>query len=117
MGDYLFIYGTLLPGFEPRAMSQLCRRLNSIGPATIRGQLFDLGPYPAVVIDAARAGSVRGEVVEVDGDATWQELDRYEGCPREGQGDGLFRRLRTVATCDTGESVNCWVYVYNRDLS
>jgi gamma-glutamylcyclotransferase (GGCT)/AIG2-like uncharacterized protein YtfP len=115
MGELLFVYGTLLPGHAPKSMRALCDRLTHIGPASIAGRLYDLGPYPAVVTGGDEC--VLGELLEVDGDDTWRELDRYEGCPRPGEGDGLFRRVRTIATSESGDRLDCWVYVYNRDLS
>ena len=115
MTDLLFVYGTLLPGHAPRSMRSVCDRLEHIGSARIEGQLYDLGPYPAVITGGA--GQVRGELLKVADEQTWAVLDRYEGCPRPGEGDGLFQRVRTIATTDTGESLDCWIYVYNRDLS
>jgi gamma-glutamylcyclotransferase (GGCT)/AIG2-like uncharacterized protein YtfP len=56
-------------------------------------------------------------MVEIDCEATWAALDRYEGCPRSGEGDGLFRRVRTVATLADGRRLDCFVYVYERDLA
>ena len=117
MNDHLFIYGTLLPEFAPASMAAITRRLRSLGPARVVGKIYDLGHYPAVTVGEASDGFVRGEVVEVDGDDTWRAMDRYEGCPREGEGDGLYRRIRTVSTLDSGEAIECWIYVYNRDLA
>jgi len=115
MPEMLFIYGSLLPGCAPPAMADLCKRLKRIGPARVRGRLYDLGDYPAMVF-IKEFGGVRGEVVEVDSDETWQALDEYEGCPHPAAGDGLFRRVWTIAMFDNGEKVNCWVYVYMREL-
>ena len=117
MSERLFVYGTLLPGHEPAGMAAICRRLKFLGPATTRGQLFDLGPYPAVVIGDGVDGIVHGELAEVDSPGTWQALDRYEGCPRPGEGNGLFHRVRTVATLESGDAIACWIYVYDQDLS
>src|SRR2546422_685375 len=94
MPDLLFVYGTLLPGHAPSEMTAVCRRLRHIGPATVRGRLYDLGPFPAAVLEDSNS-SLRGELVEVDYHDTWRELDLYEGCPRPGEGDGLFRRVQT----------------------
>ena len=116
MSDRLFIYGTLLDGHQPPEMKELCRRLRRVAGGTVRGFLYDLGPYPAVTIGGTDR-FIRGELVEIDSDQTWDALDRYEGCPRVGEGDGLYSRVRTTATLETGESVDCWIYVYNRDLS
>jgi gamma-glutamylcyclotransferase (GGCT)/AIG2-like uncharacterized protein YtfP len=115
MPELLFVYGTLLPGLAPASMRAICDRLTHVSPATVRGSLYDLGPYPAVISGGSTL--VRGELLEIDSDDTWRSLDRYEGCPRPGEGNGLFRRVRTVATLPSGESVDCWIYVYDRDLS
>jgi gamma-glutamylcyclotransferase (GGCT)/AIG2-like uncharacterized protein YtfP len=116
VSDRLFIYGTLLDGHQPPDMQALCRRLRRIAPATVQGFPYDLGPYPAVTIGGT-SSHILGELVEIDCDETWDALDRYEGCPRQGEGDGLYSRVRTTATLESGESVDCWIYVYNRDLS
>jgi gamma-glutamylcyclotransferase (GGCT)/AIG2-like uncharacterized protein YtfP len=116
VSDRLFIYGTLLPGHAPTSMATICRKLKPVAPAQVSGRLYDLGSYPAVTIGSTDR-MIRGELVEVDSDATWRALDEYEGCPQAGGGDGLFCRVRTVATLESGESVDCWIYIYNRDVS
>ncbi|MGB7158639.1 MAG: gamma-glutamylcyclotransferase family protein [Tepidisphaeraceae bacterium] len=112
MSDLLFAYGTLIPGCEPAHMSDLCARMETLGDATVRGLLYDLGRYPGVV---EGDGFVRGIVLRVPPDA-WDRLDAYEGCPVPGGGDGLFRRITTRAQLDAGGEVACWLYVYARDV-
>jgi very-short-patch-repair endonuclease/gamma-glutamylcyclotransferase (GGCT)/AIG2-like uncharacterized protein YtfP len=113
--DLLFIYGSLLPGMEPRAMTDIVRRLNFICDATIRGKLYDFGPFPGVLLDES-AGVVKGRIVEVPCEC-WDRLDQYESCPLPDSVDGLYRRVKSTATRDDGEPIECWVYVYNRDVS
>lgn len=115
MSDFLFVYGTLLPGQAPASMREVCDRMQSLGGASVTGILYDLGAYPGVVIGST-GRTVRGEVIEVDCEDTWRRLDRYEGCPQPNGEDGLFRRVKTVAALESGESIECWVYVYNRAL-
>ena len=115
MTELLFVYGTLLPGMEPPAMSNLVRQFTLLGPATIRGRLYDIGPYPGVLLDDD--GIVRGQLVQVPSLDLWQRLDRYEACPLPNSADGLFRRVTTKATRDGASPIECWVYVYNRDLT
>jgi gamma-glutamylcyclotransferase (GGCT)/AIG2-like uncharacterized protein YtfP len=112
MSDYLFAYGTLIPGCEPAHMNAICSRMEFIGEGTVRGLLYDLVHYPGVV---EGKGTVRGVVVSVPNDA-WAALDAYEGCPIPCGGDGLFRRIITRATLDDGRQVDCWLYVYARDV-
>ena len=112
----LFVYGTLIPGLEPRGMSHIVRQFTMLGPATIRGRLYDLGPYPGVVIDGSPL-VIRGQLVELPSQQLLDELDRYEGCPLPDSSEGLFRRVRTAAICESGEAAECWLYVYNRELN
>jgi gamma-glutamylcyclotransferase (GGCT)/AIG2-like uncharacterized protein YtfP len=84
-----------------------------VGEGTVRGTLYDLGTFPAVV---EGDGTVRGVVLRVPPDA-WDAMDAYEGCPIPGGGDGLFRRISTRATLCDGTEVDCWLYVYARDVA
>jgi gamma-glutamylcyclotransferase (GGCT)/AIG2-like uncharacterized protein YtfP len=111
--DLLFAYGTLIPGCEPPHMNAICSRLELISEGSVRGLLYDLGRYPGVV---EGGGTVRGAVVRVPEDV-WPAMDAYEGCPIPGGGGGLFRRIMTRATLDDGRQVDCWLYVYARDVA
>lgn len=112
MSDHLFAYGTLIPGCEPASMRDACAGMEIVGHGTVPGVLYDLGSYPGF---AEGEGTVRGVVLRVP-EGAWPALDRYEGCPGPGCGDGLFHRIRTTATLDSGESLDCWIYVYARSL-
>lgn len=112
MSDYLFAYGTLIPGCEPPHMNAICSLMERIGEGTVRGLLFDLDHYPGVV---EGEGTVRGVVLRVPSDA-WSTMDAYEGCPIPGGNGGLFRRIMTRATLDDGRQLDCWLYVYVRDV-
>lgn len=53
MPDYLFAYGTLLPGAAPAEISGAAARLKAVGEGQVRGLLYDLGHFPGAVLDAA----------------------------------------------------------------
>jgi gamma-glutamylcyclotransferase (GGCT)/AIG2-like uncharacterized protein YtfP len=112
MSNYLFAYGTLVPGCEPAQMNSICSQMEPIGEATVRGILYDLGAFPGVV---EGNGVVRGVVLRVP-KVAWGAMDAYEGCPIPGGEGGLFRRIMTRATLDGGEELDCWMYVYARDV-
>ena len=65
----------------------LATRGRRLGPATLRGVLLDVGPYPAAVPsdgDADADDRIVGELIELDparAAETLVELDAYEGCP------------------------------------
>jgi len=102
MPELLFAYGTLGPD----------RRGSASGGRweadMLRGRLYDLGPYPALVdADDPEAGWVHGHVRAVEPAEFPGGLDAYEGVAR-----GLYRRSR--ATTRGGRLV--WVYLYARPL-
>ena len=102
MAELLFAYGTLAPD-GPESAGR-----GGWVPDMLRGRLFDLGPYPALVdADDPEAGWVAGHVREADPAELAGNLDRYEGVDV-----GLYRRVR--ATTLGGRLV--WVYVYARPL-
>jgi len=65
--------------------------------ATIRGTLYDLGPYPAAVLRGL--GEIHGEIWAGPLESLGP-LDRYEGV-----GEGLFSRVRLELADGP-----CWTY-------
>jgi len=108
--EYVFTYGTLRPSLATGSAFRLVQGGAVAGLATVRGNLFDLGSFPALV---AGEGEVHGELVRVGNDAWLAALDAYEEC------DGphpLYRREAWWARRPDGEAVWAWVYVYARPL-
>jgi gamma-glutamylcyclotransferase (GGCT)/AIG2-like uncharacterized protein YtfP len=115
MEERIFLYGTLRPGHAPREIADAVSRLWRIGAGTVRGRRYDLGAYPAVVLDDA-AGEVRGEIYVVPDAATLAQMDAYEGYYAGDVAGSLFVRVKTEVALDSGASEQCWVYVYNGPL-
>ena len=117
---HLFVYGTLREGAGHALARRLASRARAVRPAEVAGRLFDLGPYPGLRPRAGRrAPRVHGDLVqlaEVGRNELLADLDAYEGCPRPGQGPGLFQRVEALARCEGSKSVSCWVYVYARPI-
>jgi indolepyruvate decarboxylase len=102
MSHRIFAYGTLMPA-DPEAAEHPGWQRDAV-----RGRLFDLGPYPALVdLDDPSAGWVEGFVRPVEVNELESRLD-----PWEGVAEGLYRRVETT----TRASCRVWVYVYNRPL-
>jgi gamma-glutamylcyclotransferase (GGCT)/AIG2-like uncharacterized protein YtfP len=98
----LFAYGTLAPESPESA------RREGWEEDAVRGRLYDLGPYPALVDhEDDLAGWVEGFVRPVAWEKLSGSLDSYEGV-----GDGLYRRVSV--TSRGGRRV--WVYVYARPI-
>jgi gamma-glutamylcyclotransferase (GGCT)/AIG2-like uncharacterized protein YtfP len=97
-----FAYGTLAP-LDPQTAAA-----EGWEPDAVRGRLYDLGPYPALVDhEDDAAGWVEGYVRPV----TWEQLtgtlDAYEGVDQ-----GPYRRVSTISR--SGREV--WMYVYAHTL-
>ena len=101
----VFVYGTLRRG-GVRAMPDLFPEAKFIGQAKVRGNLYDLGTYPGLLLDESDS-LVVGEVYEVD-DETLGKLDEIEA-------SSLYRR-KQVEVSLAGRKVTCWVYVDNSRL-
>jgi gamma-glutamylcyclotransferase (GGCT)/AIG2-like uncharacterized protein YtfP len=107
---HLFVCGTLRSSMQNEWSRFLAARAELLGPAKIRGVLFDLGSYPGMIAPADAPGFVIGEVFKLnDPTGTFPELDRYEG-------DDFERRIVSV-TLNDGREMEAWAYLYKRDIS
>ena len=117
MKNYLFVYGTLLPDMAPPGLRNTIARLRPVSSGSMPGRLYDMGLYPAAIYDEAARGRVSGQVFELENDdAVLRELDEYEGYAPGLAVSSLFVRLQRPITLPDGTAVNCWVYLYNRNL-
>ena len=108
--DGVFVYGTLLSGFEPhRAFS---KGLKKASPGFVTGYAMVHLPqgYPAVF--EAPDSRVHGELLEFDDlPATLQRLDIYEVCDPDDP-DSLYRRLKVEVQMSERRAL-AWCYVYS----
>ena len=105
----VFIYGSLLPGFDNHPV--VAPHIRASGPGRIAGRLVDCGPYPALLRDAeaARCGSfVRGLWIAVtaEGLRRMDELEEFYGIEEHND----YERVWAV-DADTPERSG-WVYVW-----
>jgi gamma-glutamylcyclotransferase (GGCT)/AIG2-like uncharacterized protein YtfP len=107
---HLFVYGTLRPRVAGPVQQRLVADLVWAGPATVRGSLHDLGPYPALV---EGPGLVHGDLLRIEHGAQLAAIDAYEEC---GGADPLYARRELVATRPDGGMVPAWAYVYLRPV-
>ncbi len=112
--DRLFVYGTLMRGFDHPMARLLSGNADFLGPATCRGRLYLVRHYPGLVLSADPADIVHGELFALrEVDALLGEFDMYEAC-----GEGFappteyVRQLLPVTLAD-GTAEDAWTYVYN----
>src|SRR5262245_29758041 len=105
----VFVYGTLKRG-EVRAAMWPKAPL-AVEVAEVRGMLFDLGRYPALVAGDERVGGELWHFAAEDLPTTLEELDRIEGYRR--MPDDLYRR--EASECHTASRRHrAWTYRYAR---
>jgi len=102
----LFVYGTLRPSLASAATHALVHDLERAGAATMRGVLYDLGPYPAMT---RGDGVVHGELLCVHDAARLRALDAYEEC---GGPAPRFERVEGIARRADGVEVAAAAYLY-----
>ena len=101
-------------GYPLREHADIEPWIGFVAGGSVRGALFDLGPYPALV---AGDGAVRGEVYAcLDPARLLPRIDALEHYdPRRPRG-GEYRREEMAARLDDGRRLPVWAYVYNRPL-
>ncbi len=117
MPTHLFVYGTLRAAFSNAPAIHLRQHSRYMGEGVINGPLYDVGSYPGALYLPEASTLIHGSVYTLFPDSQanlLQLLDEYEGVqatPSESESDEYVRRIVPV-TC-AGQSVDCWVYLYN----
>ncbi len=113
MAQYLFVYGTLMRGFDNRYAQLLHTNANFIGEGRLKGRLYDLGPYPVAVYDAHDNTEIIGEVYELTSDAILAQLDEYEEYGPQFPQPNEYVRINVPVKSGT-KIIDCFFYQYNR---
>jgi len=115
--DLLFVYGTLMRGFEHPMARLLSANADFIGEARCRGRLYLVTHYPGLVLSDDPADIVFGELYRLRAaEAMLHEFDMYEAC-----GEGFpppteyVRQVIDVRLAD-GSASQAWAYLYNWKL-
>ena len=120
--NVIFTYGSLMStadvdvGRAERRQLRAAARL--LGPASIRGLLFDVGPYPAAILTSTGEERIHGEIWSLPTRRRWllDILDRYEGCSGDSPLPHAYARKRVWVTTGDGHGRASWMYLWNRPL-
>jgi gamma-glutamylcyclotransferase (GGCT)/AIG2-like uncharacterized protein YtfP len=112
--DLLFVYGTLMRGFDHPMAQLLSRGADFLGEARCCGRLHLVKHYPGLVLSDDADDVVFGELFRLRQPAELlREFDMYEAC-----GEGFaepteyLRRMLPVTAAD-GTVTGAWTYLYN----
>jgi gamma-glutamylcyclotransferase (GGCT)/AIG2-like uncharacterized protein YtfP len=114
----LFVYGSLRQGFNNPFFDFIRNHFDYVGPATVKGTLYDLGDYPAGI--PSQENTIVGELyaAKSEADFNWAiaQLDDYEGLHLEEGEHAKYRREIATITHNGLESQS-WMYWYTGDVS
>jgi gamma-glutamylcyclotransferase (GGCT)/AIG2-like uncharacterized protein YtfP len=115
----LFVYGSLLSGFRHPAYTYISRYFTLVGPAKVKGKLFDMGEYPAA-IPVNEEIFIQGELYQLNNkdEFAWaiRQLDDYEGLFVEPGETPLYRREPVSVFINEKDTI-AWIYWYNQDIT
>jgi gamma-glutamylcyclotransferase (GGCT)/AIG2-like uncharacterized protein YtfP len=112
--DRLFVYGTLMRGFDHPMAKLLSRSADFIGEASCRGRLYRVKHYPGLVLSDDAADVVFGEVYRLrQPNELLREFDMYEACGEGFAAPTEYVRQILSVTLGDGSLSEAWTYVYN----
>jgi gamma-glutamylcyclotransferase (GGCT)/AIG2-like uncharacterized protein YtfP len=112
--NYLFVYGTLRKGFGLHLSDEIKDDLVYVGGATINGELYDIGEYPAALPSPEKDSKISGEIyLLLHPRKVFKILDEYEGYDRENIEKSEYYRKKESLELDNGKRIDAWVYWYN----
>lgn len=114
--EYIFVYGTLRRACTTGAHHTYLAGAEFIGSAKVRGNLYRVSYYPALVLDDA-AGWVLGEVYRLNSHEQLQRLDVYEECSYPSLPDQEYQRKKIAVVTDMGASLTAWIYSYQHPIA
>jgi gamma-glutamylcyclotransferase (GGCT)/AIG2-like uncharacterized protein YtfP len=114
MLDRLFVYGTLMRGYDHPMAQLLSRSAEFVGTAQCRGRLYLVKHYPGLLLSDRPDEVVHGELCRAyRPEELFATFDEYEGCgPGFAQPTAYLRQLLPVTLMD-GTVSEAWTYIYN----
>jgi gamma-glutamylcyclotransferase (GGCT)/AIG2-like uncharacterized protein YtfP len=112
--DRLFVYGTLMRGFDHPMAMLLSRAADFIGEARCQGRLYRVKHYPGLVLSDDADDVVFGEVYRLrQPNELLREFDMYEACGEGFAEPTEYIRQLLPVTSDDGAVSEAWTYIYN----
>jgi gamma-glutamylcyclotransferase (GGCT)/AIG2-like uncharacterized protein YtfP len=115
--DLLFVYGTLMRGFDHPMAQLLSRSADFLGEASCRGRLYLIKHYPGLVLSDDPTDVVFGELYRLrQPEALLREFDMYEACGEGFAAPTEYIRQMLPVTSEA-QTAEVWTYIYNWPVS
>jgi gamma-glutamylcyclotransferase (GGCT)/AIG2-like uncharacterized protein YtfP len=112
--DRLFVYGTLMRGFDHPMAKLLRQAADFIGEARCQGRLYRIKHYPGLVLSDDADDVVFGEVYRLRRpNELLREFDMYEACGEGFAEPTEYIRQMLPVTLGDGAVGEAWTYIYN----
>src|SRR6202171_3172997 len=109
MQDRLFVYGTLMRGFDHPMARLLSRSADFIGEARCQGRLYLIKHYPGLVLSDDPNDVVFGELYRLRGPKELlREFDMYEACGEGFAEPTEYVRRMIAVTRDDRSADEAW---------
>lgn len=113
--EYIFVYGTLRRACTTGAHHTYLAGAEFIENAKIRGKLFRVSYYPALVLDNS-ASWVMGEVYRLASADQLARLDAYEECTYPSLPGQEYQRKKAEVISYSGIVLPVWIYFYQHAI-
>jgi gamma-glutamylcyclotransferase (GGCT)/AIG2-like uncharacterized protein YtfP len=112
--DRVFVYGTLMRGFDHPMAQLLSRSAEFIGEARCQGRLYLVKHYPGLVLSNEPSDVVFGELYRLRApQELLREFDMYEACGEGFAAPTEYIRQMLAVMLDDGTASEAWTYIYN----
>jgi gamma-glutamylcyclotransferase (GGCT)/AIG2-like uncharacterized protein YtfP len=112
--DLLFVYGTLLPECNVSISTQFLEETEFLGHGYVFAKLYDLGDYPAMVLDITHEHKVFGQIYRLHSPKkTLAILDDYEDINPSFPEDNEYIRS-VIKVISGGREINAYAYLYTK---
>jgi gamma-glutamylcyclotransferase (GGCT)/AIG2-like uncharacterized protein YtfP len=116
--DLVFVYGTLMRGFNHPMSRLLSDGAEFLGEASCRGRLYMVKHYPGLLHSDDAADVVFGELFRLRNvDELMAALDDYESVGPGYPPPTLYLREKLPVRMGDGTMVEAWTYIYNRPVN
>src|SRR5258707_5773655 len=110
--NHLFVYGTLMRGFDHPMAQLLAANADFLGEARCRGRLYLVKHYPGLVLSDDPSDVVFGELYRLRQPAELlREFGMYEACGEGFAPPTEYLRQMLAVTSDDGTATEAWTYI------